>query len=294
MKIFAYFFNNALKNIWHEKWINFLAILSISIGLSMLCIFAMTALNMDSVIQRWTNSFGMVVYLDYSIEAESEAEIRKLLAADPDILEVKYISKEEAFDAVRDTLGENAVILDNMKKNPLPASLELKLKTGLLKPELVKRKAEQLEKLTGIDEVQYGEKWLASLTAISKTIRTGVIIFGCAIFLAITFLTYNTIKIFFYRRKDEIETLSLLGATGNFTRMPFLLEGLFIGIVGGCISAMAIFGAYSFTTLRIAEFFPSLRLLMISLPVQAYIIIPSAGAFMSLIGSFLAVGKIRY
>lgn len=254
----------------------------------------MTALNMDSVIQRWTNSFGMVVYLDYDIDSETEDALKKQLTDDTDILKVGYISKEEAFSAVRETLGENAVILDNMKRNPLPASFDLKLKSGLLEPSLVKRKAQQIGNLPGVDEVQYGEKWLASLSAVSKAIRTGVIIFGCAIFIAITFLTYNTIKIFFYRRKDEIETLSLLGATGNFTRMPFLLEGLFIGIVGGGISALAIFGSYSFTTLRIAEFFPSLRLIMISLPVQAYIIIPAAGALMSLIGSFFAVGKIRY
>ncbi len=159
---------------------------------------------------------------------------------------------------------------------------------------VIKQKSSHIKQMSGVAEVQYGEKWLSSLNKISSSMKIGSIVLGCAIFIAVTFITYSTIKIFFYRRKEEIETLKLLGATKSFIKLPFLLEGLFIGTVGGIISSLLIFSAYSFTTLRIAEFIPSIRLIMEVFPLQAYLIIPIAGAFMSLIGSYVAVGKIRY
>ncbi len=117
---------------------------------------------------------------------------------------------------------------------------------------------------------------------------------GCAIFIAIIFITYNTIKIFFYRRKEEIETLKLLGATRSFIRFPFLIEGLFIGILGGTISSLALYGIHSLISFKGVAFLPSIKAIMISLPSQLYIFIPIVGAFMSFIGSFFAVGKIKY
>ena len=294
MKIVTYSIQTVMKSFWREKWINLLTILSISIGLSLVTTFIMITFNMDSVIQRWAKNFGLVVYLNDNITNEEEKTLERRFSQDVEIAEVKYISKELALKELHATLGENALILKGLQENPLPSSFELRLKSSLLKPELVKHKAEQIETMAGVEEIQYGEKWLSSLYTISKSMKLGAIVIGGAIFIAITFITYSTIKIYFYRRKDEIETLKLLGATRGFIRLPFLLEGLFMGILGGVISSLAIYGIYSFTSLKVVEFLPSIKLFMASLPVQVYILVPLAGAAVSVIGSFIAVGKIRY
>jgi cell division transport system permease protein len=256
--------------------------------------FGMITLNMDSVLQRWSKSFGIVVYLNDDISDERQSELKAAFRKDTDIVEAKYISKALALKEVREALGNDAFILDDFEVNPLPSSFELKLKGELLDPVFVKQKAEKIGKMAGIEEVQYGEKWLSSLYAISRAIKMGAVFLGVAIFIAITFITYCTIKIFFHRRIEEIETLKLLGATRVFTKLPFLMEGLFMGAVGGIISALAVYGAYSFATLKIVEFLPSMKLMASSLPLQAYLLIPLAGATMSALGSFIAVGKIRY
>lgn len=254
----------------------------------------MLTLNMDSVIQRWAKNFGLVVYLNENISSEEEDGLKNQFSQDSDITEIKYISREQALKELRTTLGANALILEGLDENPLPSSYELNLKSSLLEPELVRKKALQIEQMKGVEEVQYGEKWLSSLYTISSAMKIGAFFIGGAIFIAITFITYSTIKIFFYRRKDEIETLKLLGATRIFIRLPFLLEGLTIGLLGGIISSLAIFGIYSFTSLKIIEFLPSVRLFMASFPFQVYLIVPLAGAAVSVIGSYIAVGKIRY
>lgn len=294
MTTILYCFRSALKSIWREKWINMLTTLSITIGLLILCIFAVITLNMDSALQRWSKNFGMVVYLDDTIDKLRQDELKAYFLNDKNISEVNFISKEQALSEVKRALGDNAIILDDLQENPLPASFELKLNEGLLDPALVKRKAAEIQKIAGVEEVQYGEKWLSSLYAISKTLKLGALLFGCAIFIAITFITYCTIKIFFHRKSEEIETLKLLGATKLFTKLPFLIEGLVIGGIGGIISTLAIYGAYLFTTTKVVEFLPSIKMMTSSMPIEVYIITPLAGALMSMLGSFIAVGKIRY
>ncbi len=294
MKIISYSLKAAFKSMMMEKWVNFLTVLSISIGLSIICTFVMISLNMDSALKRWARSFGVIVYLNENINEKREEALKKYFMQDADILEVNYISKEQALEDVRKTLGGNAIILDVFNKNPLPSSFELKLKGNLLDPAIISKKVAEIERMSDIKEVQYGEKWLSSLNTISHTMKIIAVVFGCAIFIAITFITYCTIKIFFHSRKDDIETLKLLGAPRLFIRLPFLLEGLFIGALGGAISSLLLFGIYYFTSSKMVEFMPSIKLFVTSLPLVVYFLIPLSGAMMSFMGSYIAVGKIRY
>ena len=293
-EILKYSFKTAFKSIAHEKWINSLTILSVSIGLTILCSFIIINSNMNTALHRWAKSFGMVIYLDEDVSKEREESINRQLLQDNDIETVTFIPKEQSFEEIKDTMGENAMILDIFKETPLPSSFDIKLKRDYLDLTRVKEKAAQLQRLEGIQEVQYGEKWLSSLITIAKTVKGGSIFFGVAVFIAVTFITYSTIKILLHRRKEEIETLKLLGASRGFIRLPFLIEGFFIGALGGIASSLVILALYSFITYKMVEFLPAMKFIITSLPLQVYLIIPFTGAMMSLLGSFIAIGKIRY
>jgi cell division transport system permease protein len=213
---------------------------------------------------------------------------------DTDVIAIEYVSKESALEGLRETLGSMSSILDGFRDNPLPSSFELKLKREALNPSRIKQKAFQIKQLTGVEDVQYGEKWLSSLHSMTKGMLVIVVLLGGIIFVAIAFSTYSTIKILFYRRIEEIETLKLLGATRSFIRLPFLLEGLFIGIAGGASGFLGISAIFYFSSTKVIEFMPSLKGLIVFLPLEAYPVGPLAVAVMSFIGSFLAIGKIRY
>lgn len=294
MRPLLYAFQTAAQSLWHEKWINFLTILSISVSVLILSAFVTVTINVDSILQKWSKSFGLVVYLNEGLTPEAEQTIGALFSNDADIVDAKFISKNDALAELKRLLGDDAPILEDIGENPLPSSFELKLRTALLNPETVRVKADEIGKIRGIEEVQYGEKWLSSLNTVSRIMKISVTFLGLAIFIAIIFITYNTIKIFFYRRKEEIETLKLLGATRTFIRLPFLMEGLFIGVIGSAIGALALFGAQTLIAAKGAEFLPSFKAITITLPAQIYYYIPLSGAVMSIIGSFFAVGKIKY
>ncbi len=185
-------------------------------------------------------------------------------------------------------------LLEGFQENPLPSSFELKLRRESLEPGHIRRKADQIQQLGGVDDVQYGDKWLSSLNTMTKGMKIVVLILGGIISVAIAFSTYSTMKILFYRRNDEIETLKLLGATRGFIRFPFLLEGLIIGFFGGLAGFLCLFALHHFATVKITEFMPSVQGAIMFFPLQTYPAVPLAGAVMSIIGSFVAVGKIRY
>ncbi len=294
MKIFLYSFQTAVKNMWREKWINVLTILTIAVGLLILGGFILVTLNMDSTLKRWSKGFGLVVYVEEDLSPEEEGLLSEFFKEDTDVAEVKYISKEHALEELRRTLGTMTSILEGFEENPLPSSFELKLKREALDPVRIEQKASQIKQMSGVEDVQYGEKWLASLNTMSKGMKIVGMLLGTIIFIAISFATYSTIKILFYRRIDEIETLKLLGATRSFIRFPFLLEGLFIGILGGIVGFLCLFALYSFVSYKIIEFLPSVTGVMMFFPVETYLAVPLAGAVLSFIGSFFAVGKIRY
>jgi len=294
MRIFLYSVETALKSLWHEKWINLLTILSISIGLLIISAFVTITQNLDSVLKRWSKDFGLVVYLKNDLSNETEDTLKAFFQHDTDIEEIRYISKDQALQVLRETLGNQSSVLEGFETNPLPSSFELTLKRELLYPAYVERKASEIKQLNGVEEVQYGEKWLSSLSSVANIMKVSALFLGGAVFLAIAFITYSTIKIFFYRRKDEIETLKLLGATRSFIRLPFVLEGLFIGVLAGVVSAFALFGAYSLIISKISGILPSINIVMVPLPLKAYIPAPLAGALMSFLGSLVAVGTIRY
>ncbi|MDH4028019.1 MAG: ABC transporter permease, partial [Nitrospirota bacterium] len=236
MRVLIYSLQTAFKSLWHEKWVNILTILSISISLLIISAFAAITLNADSVLKSWSKSFGLVVYLNEDLSTDEENALRAFFEKDRDIVEVKYISRDRAAEELHQIMGADAGLIDELQNNPLPASFELKLRPELLEPSIVMHKAAEIKQTQGVEDVQYGEKWLSSLSTVTNIMKISATFLGIAIFIAVVFITYNTIRILFYRRNEEIETLKLLGATKGSIRLPFLIEGAFIGVTSGVIS----------------------------------------------------------
>lgn len=294
MKSFLYSLRVSILSLWREKWINLLTMLSISVGFLVLGTFALVTFNIDLTLNRWAEGFGLVVYLKDNISESEKNSLKERLKKDSDIVEVKYISKDVAFAEMKRSLKSINPGLESLEENPLPDSIELRLRRDVIEPVRIKEKASKIKTLSGVEDVQYGEKWLSSLNSIARVMKIIGLLLGSIISVAIAFATYSTIKILFYRKNEEIETLKLLGATKIFIKAPFLIEGFIIGLIGGTIGSLTLFGLYSFITTRAVNFLPSIKGSLVFLPPEAYPAIPIAGAIISTLGSFLALGKIKY
>ena len=149
----------------------------------------------------------------------------------PEVAKVSYISKEDALLELKQTLRDSAHLLEGLDENPLAPSIELKLRKEFVTPSTTSRISEELLKIPGIDTIYYGERIAEAIHLLKQSVQNISIIIFLTISLGVIFVTYSTVKILFYRKKEEIEILKLLGATGGFIRMPFLIEGGIIGLL---------------------------------------------------------------
>jgi cell division transport system permease protein len=287
-----YSFRVAISSLLHEKWINFLSMLTMAIGLLFTAITLLTVYNIDLMTKKLPEKFSIMLYLKDSLAREEIDTLIEGIRQDPTVDRVLFIPKDEAFRELKATLRNTEYILDGLGENPLPNSIEIKLKAQLLGPESVKKLTAKLKGQEGISEIEYGEKFLASLHSVRKGMNTIGLVFLIVLSAGMIFICYSTVKILFYRKDEEIKTYKLLGATKGFIRTPFLIEGAVIGTGGGLISFITIISFYYTFIFNLSQTFPLLN--SMHFPLELFLALPAAGLLIGIAGAIIAIGRIRY
>lgn len=176
-------------------------------------------------------------------------KVRDELMSSGKVLNIKYISKNEAFNIYKQLNKDNPLLLEMVSSDILPPSLEIYAKKPIFLPEI----AEYLKKQGDIDEVQYEKDIIDKLLVLTNTIRrSALIFFSYLIIMSIIVLT--TMILFKIALKEsEITLLKLIGATNFYIRKPYILESLFLGIAASSLS----FGIFSFVVLYFNPFLQS-------------------------------------
>lgn len=287
----AYSFKSALQSLCREKWINILSILTVTSSLLMITLTLFSLYNIELFTNRLPERFSMVAYLKNTLTPEETQDIINTLQKREDIGTAKYISKEDALKELRQTLKDSGYILEGLDENPLSSSIELKLKKEFVTVHSTKQISEDIKKVEGIDDVYYGEKIAETINLLKKSLRNSSIIIFLIIATGVIFVIYSTVKILFYRRKSEIEILKLLGATKGFIRAPFLIEGGIIGFSGGALGIIGALLFYFAVTYRLSKVIPILKALVF--PLEILVLLPAIGIMLGIIGSVIAIGRLR-
>jgi cell division transport system permease protein len=289
---FSYAFRLAARSLLHEKWINLLSILTIAAGLLFTSIIVLSVYNIDEATKKLPEKFSMMIYLKDNLSGQELENIMKIVRKDDTVKTVKYIPKSKALEELKSTFKDTEHVLDGLEENPLPDSIEVKLKNEAVGPEAAEKLSTELRKIKGVDEIQYGEKFLSSLYSLKVGIKNIGIIFVIIMSTGMIFVCYSTVKILFYRKNEEIETYKLLGATRGFIRTPFIIEGAVIGFGGGILSLIGILLVYYIVIFKLGNIIPLFR--GIIFPINTSFFIPIAGLLIGMIGSAIAIGRIRY
>ncbi len=287
----SYSFKSAFKSLGKEKWINILSILTVGSSLLIITLAVFFLYNLGLIANHLPERFSMMAYLKDSLSQEETQAIMDSLKKRPEVAKVSYISKEDALLELKQTLRDSAHLLEGLDENPLTPSIELKLRKEFVTPSTTSRISEELMKIPGIDTIYYGERIAEAIHLLKQAVQNISSIIFLTISLGVVFVTYSTVKILFYRKKEEIEILKLLGATGGFIRAPFLIEGGIIGLLGGILGIIGAFVFYFAVTYRLSMVIPMLKTLLF--PVGVLIALPFIGVILGVIGSAIAIGRIR-
>ena len=235
--LLVYFLRKALENIWTNRFLSLVTLSTIAISMLILGLFSLIYLNVQQSLHQVGGELQITAYLQETISSEQAEVLRSKVADWPEVEGITYISKEQALARFRSQLREYAGILEGLKENPLPASLELTLMPQYGRSGNIKELSTRLGRLSGVAEVQYGRKWMAKLRVFVEVMKLVGITVGGLLLIATIFVISNTIKLTFYSRREELEIMRLVGATDFFIKAPFLIEGLLHGLGGALLAA---------------------------------------------------------
>ena len=260
-----------------------LSVTTIAFSLFVLGLFGLVAVNLQRALHGVAERVEVVAYLLPGTPGETVTLALKDVEAFPEVQAAEYVSEDSALARAKRELVEFRDVLRELERNPLPASIEVKLKPAFRDAAHVNAVADRLQGFGFVDDVRFGRDWVEKLDRLRQlAAAVGVVVGGAFAAVAIIIIG-TTIRMAVLQRSREIAIMRLVGATDGFIRRPFLLQGAIKGLLGGLVAMAFSYGAYSLINrfLIQATFFTQ---------VQALAII-GFGAVIGLMGSLLSVGR---
>ncbi len=240
----GYFVTRAVTNIRQNVFVNVVTIGTITLALLIVSLFLLVFVNLESAAENWSERVQVTVYFDKELTSPEQNALRGKILALPGARSVAYVSRDEALKRFKSRLRGQETVLEGVRPEVLPTSFEISLKRANRDTLGVESFVSALKRIPGITEVQYGEEWVRRFNSFLNFARLLGGLLGGFLVVAVIFIVSNTIKLTIYARRDELEVMSLVGATSFFIKAPFLLEGLMQGMAGSIISIALLFGLY--------------------------------------------------
>ena len=234
----------ALLSFRRTPLLSALSITTIAFSLFTVGLFGLVAINLRQALRGLEERVEIVAYILRGTPAEAIAVATQDIVAFPEVQDVSYISEEEALQRARTELIEFRDAYRDLQVNPLPASIEVRLKDGYRDAATVERVAQRLKGFGFIDDVRYGREWVQKLDYLRNLTGLVGLVIGLAFAAVAVVIIGVTIRLTILQRAREISIMRLVGATNWFIRGPFLLEGALKGLLGGLLSLALCYAGY--------------------------------------------------
>jgi cell division transport system permease protein len=289
-------FKTTWKHLRRTPYQSLAASLVMATSLFIASLFIITAFLSQKVLNFFETRPQVIAYLKDEANPNQIEALKEKLQNTGKVKDIKYISKEEALTIYREQNKDDPLLLEMVTAKILPASIEFSATDINLLSDLANTlKNEEIvsQDERGNKEIEMPKDIVESLTTFTASIRkAGLILIGfLALQAFIVVLVVTSIKI--SQRKDEIEILRLIGASNQYIRAPFLLEGFFYGIVGSFLAWSLSYLLLLYTTPFLIDFFSGIPVLPIPLPFMASLLLAETlfGALIGLLGSYLSVRR---
>jgi cell division transport system permease protein len=289
----GYFFRQAWQNLTQNPWLNAITLGTITLSFLILGLFLVIFLNTKGLMEAWGSRIRVTAYLAGSVNQDQITRLREKIRGFEEVQEVSYRSKDEALKVLEEKMPERKELLRGLPRNPLPASLEIRLRGEYQNSEGVQSLVKKLRGAPGIEDLQYGSDWLDRFSAFMALLKILGWSLGGLLLLATIFVISNTIRLNIFARREEIEIMRSVGATGLFIRAPFYLEGILQGLLGAVFALAMLF---AFFQLFLSKVYEPLKSLLGNFPAQflnseQMATVALGGVILGLLGTQVSVGR---
>ena len=285
-------FKTALQNIWRNGVMSFSSIFAVTITLVLIGVIGVLALNIQDMSLNIEEGVRIYVKLDRDIDSAAEQAVGEQIKAIKDVKTVTFFTKDQELDKLIEKQGEDgAQLFESYREdNPLGAAYEVEAKDASKLASISKK----IKDISGVKTVNYGGESTQDMVKTLQTIQTGGTIFIIGLAIVALFMIANTIKITITARQTEISIMRMVGASNWYIRIPFMLEGMLIGLLGAIIPIIVLVYGYGMiydyaggmlmsAMLALKEPMPFIR--------DFSLILAGLGAGVGLIGSFVSIRR---
>jgi cell division transport system permease protein len=291
MPALRYAFDEAVRSLWRGRQSGILSTATIALALFVLGAFLIVTSNLERLGDEWSSAAEMSVYLKDDITAEDRAAVERLLAPSDIVLSHELVSKDAAIARFKQTFAELASAVDGLGENPLPASLEVRLRpTPASGSSAVDALGAKLRAAPGVADVRYDRQWLNRLLAAIGVIRGAGLLLASVLTIAAALTVANVVRLGLYGRRDELDIMHLVGAPTVYVRGPFVMEGVLQGGIGA-LAAVAVLGL-AFFALKARYLTPMASIVNLSsvrfLPAELCVFLVLGGMAVGCVGGLVA------
>lgn len=289
-------FKEGLIGLWRNRVMSLASIGSVTAVLLVLGLSLVIIVNVNSIAEYIESSVEIKVFLLDELESSQVETIGAKIRQLEGIKEITFESKEQALEKYKGQLGNNNNLLEGLEgeNNPLPSSYIVKVEDA----NTIWDTAGKISAFEGVEEVSYGKDVVDRLLKSTYMIRiVGSILIGILALISI-FIISNTIKLTVAARRKEINIMKFVGATDGFIRLPFVIEGLVLGLIGAVLSSGMLVGLYNYFYLFMGKNFGSFFILVSSSMApfdqtmyNTSLVLLAVGVFIGITGSAVSLRK---
>ena len=239
----GYLIREGFRSITKHGFMSFASVTVIMACLIIMGSVSLLSVNIDALIEDLENQNEVVAFVDESISDENEArKIGAALEAVDNVSSVEFVSRDDAMDNFMSKYDSE--LMEGIDETVFRHRFVIHLTDIAL---MAQTKAD-LEGVSGIVKVNAHLDYANSFVTIRNVVSVVSLVLIVMLVFVSVFIMSNTIKLATFGRREEIAIMKMVGATNSFIRLPFIIEGLALGIMGGCLAFLAEWGVYQLLT----------------------------------------------
>ncbi len=290
MFFLQYVMRRTFQNMKGNLFPNLITIGIIAISMLIFSTFTLLAFNLTNFLKIWEDKIEVIAYLKRGTPSGEVEPLLKKTRLLEGVEVVRYVSPYDAMAFMETKLGSQKNLLEGIQPAVLPPSFEIQLKKEFRNSTRIKEVVTHLKMIPQFEEIQYGQEWVETFSVLVHVLRLTQWILGGLLLIAIIFITSNTLQLTISSRREEIEVMHWVGASPSFIGVPFYVEGLIQGLLGGGLAILFLFLLHQGLFLYIP---PSMQAWLAKIPVLflppetiAWILL--GGMVLGFFGSFVA------
>lgn len=290
IRVFLRSFNEAFKSVFRNFSLSIASVTCTTITLILVSIAILFSYNVNNVTKKLENELTIIVYLEKDASKEQIEALEGRILNIKNVEEVKFKSKDEWKFEMQNYSTTLNTTLSYLEENPLLDSYIVKVKNV----RDLRKTSEKIQKEEIVRTAEYGEGMVEQIISIFDIVEKVTVVIVIALVLVTAFLINNTIKLTIFSRRSEIEIMRLVGTSNYAIKLPFIFEGLFLGIIGSIIPIIVTIYGYIIAYTRLDGHLFSNMLSLVkpfSFVLYVSLILVIIGSVVGIFGSYKAVRK---